>query len=240
MEFQMRNKTFISSMVMSVACVSAANAGVVDPFSVNPSKTASTNGIALVTNSYAYSGGLFDTATMMVQTQNSSTTASATSGTGSLALSTSPRNTGNGTSSVTFGMQYSNANQSSVNMTGLVDFSITVGAIANFGTNPQIRMYVTDNNNGNNWWFTSLVSIASNTTYRFLAADFIKDDGSGGVLNWASDVKFLGLEVLRSTGGTASASSSMQLSNFTYTVPAPGALALLGVAGRVGGRRRRA
>ena len=40
MEFQMRNKTFISSMVMSVACVSAANAGVVDPFSVNPSKTA--------------------------------------------------------------------------------------------------------------------------------------------------------------------------------------------------------
>ena len=36
----MRNKTFISSMVMSVACVSAANAGVVDPFSVNPSKTA--------------------------------------------------------------------------------------------------------------------------------------------------------------------------------------------------------
>ena len=48
MEFQMRNKTFISSMVLSVACVSAANAAVTPGFvSIDDFQIASTaNGSA--------------------------------------------------------------------------------------------------------------------------------------------------------------------------------------------------
>jgi MYXO-CTERM domain-containing protein len=40
-------------------------------------------------------------------------------------------------------------------------------------------------------------------------------------------------------GMLAQSAGSATVSNFTYTVPAPGAIALLGAAGLVGGRRRR-
>jgi MYXO-CTERM domain-containing protein len=54
----------------------------------------------------------------------------------------------------------------------------------------------------------------------------------------ATSITALGIGLQTLVGGSGGA--SMTFNSFTYAVPAPGALALLGVAGLVGGRRRRA
>ena len=63
---------------------------------------------------------------------------------------------------------------------------------------------------------------------------------STGTINWA-EVDAIGLQATRDGWGAPDSTVSFSLSNFQYNaIPAPGALALLGAAGLVGARRRRA
>ena len=211
MDFHMRNTTFISSMVLSVACVSAANAAVAfDSFTVAQSATADdlTVGIDWATPSssqpifgasgsrsaFAYNG--------VCSTSVSAGTATFTS-------------TNNGYSGM--GLFYSGSAQDltgytfsfDLNMTGAnsvfeVDFGIADGSYAQFFVN-----YTTAGS-----YTVDLSTVPDNGAFDFTAITDIT----------------IGLQ--------AQSAGSATVSNFTYT-PAPGAIALLGAAGLIGARRRR-
>ena len=81
-------------------------------------------------------------------------------------------------------------------------------------------------------------TLSSNGTSTFTFAAATIDDGFD--LTQVSSLALTVSQVGGSTSGSYSAtSSSGTLSNFSFAVPAPGAFALLGVAGLVGARRRR-
>ena len=203
----MRNKTFISSMVLSVACVSAANAGVVDPFTT-PQTTYNTF--------TSITGGLFNQRQLIKSGGGSGSVASGS-------VNFVPNNTTGGQPA--FGLGYRQADGSSIDLSGItsMSFDITVG-----GGAYNLLWVITDSNNIAKAIDYEVNGVSSGTvTFTF--------PGSGDPgFNYASVKK---MEV---NFGQGSASTGV-LSNFNFTaVPAPGALALLGAAGLIGARRRRA
>ena len=212
----MRNKTFISSMVLSVACVSAANAGVVDPFT-NPETAYATSAAAAAT---PVTGGLFNQRNLY----------KGGGGSGSVSggfVNFVPSNNGNNTTTNdAFSMVYTQANGSSIDLSGVTSMSFDIIA----GGDPYNLIWIiTDSNSIARAIDYEVQGVSSGTvTFTF--------PGSGDAgFNYAS-VKMMEVK-FRNGDGT----STGQLSNFNYAgVPAPGALALLGVAGIVGARRRRA
>jgi hypothetical protein len=205
MEFQMRNKTFISSMVLSVACVSAANAGVVDPFT-NAETAYATSAAEPAT---PVTGGLFNQRNIYRANGGSG---SVSGGFGNFV----PRS---------FVMKYTQANGSSIDLSGITSMSFDITVSGNY----DLQWVITDSNSTPRAIDYEVEGVSSGTvTFNFPG---IGDSG----FNYASikmmEVKFVNGDV-GSTG---------QISNFNYAgVPAPGALALLGAAGLVGARRRRA
>jgi hypothetical protein len=213
MEFQMRNKTFISSMVLSVACVSAANAGVVDPFT-----NAAT--AAAVAPATPVTGGLFNQRQMY----------KGGGGSGSVSggfVNFVPSNNGSNTTSTdAISLVYTQANGSSVDLSGITSMSFDIIA---GGDAYNLFWIITDSNNIARAIDYEVIGVTTGTvTFTF--------PGSGDAgFNYAS-VKMM--EVKFRNGD---ATSTGQLSNFNYAgVPAPGAIALLGAAGLIGARRRRA
>ena len=195
----MRNKTFISSMVLSVACVSAANAGVVDTLS-NPQSTYNT-----FTN---ITGGLFDQRQLI----------KSGGGSGSVA-SGSVNFVPNSVNMPSFGLGYQQVGASMVNLSGLaLSFDITVG-----GGSYKLEWNIVDSTGKA---AEMVVASVQTGTLTFLATN--TDVG----FNWASVTE---MSVVFGQGS----SSTGVLSNFNYTVPAPGAAALIGLAGLVASRRRR-
>ena len=210
----MRNKTFISSMVLSVACVSAANAGVVDPFTNDATAAA-------VAPATPVTGGLFNQRQMY----------KGGGGSGSVSggfVNFVPSNNGNTTTTNdAISLVYTQANGSSIDLSGVtsMSFDITAGGAAY-----NLFWILTDSTGGAiDLEITGTNGVTTGTvTFTFPTS------GALG-FNYAS-VKMM--EVKFRNGN---ANSTGQLSNFNYAgVPAPGALALLGVAGLVGARRRRA
>ena len=59
-----------------------------------------------------------------------------------------------------------------------------------------------------------------------------------GIIDWAK-VDSIGLGVKRAEWGAVNSTVGFTLSDFQYNVPAPGAAALVGLAGLVASRRRR-
>ena len=206
----MRNKTFISSMVLSVACVSAANAGVVDPFT-NAATAAAAAPATPVSN------GLFNQRYMF----------KAGGGSGSVSggfVNFVPSS--NGTTDA-ISLVYTQANGSSIDLSGVTSMSFDIIA----GGDPYNLIWIiTDSTNkAIDLEITGSLGVTTGTvTFTF--------PGSGDAgFNYAS-VKMM--EVKFRNGD---ATSTGQLSNFNYAgVPAPGAIALLGAAGLIGARRRRA
>jgi hypothetical protein len=203
MEFQMRNKTFISSMVLSVACVSAANAGVVDPFT-NAETAYATSAAEPAT---PVTGGLF----------NQRNIYRANGGSGSVSggfVNFVPRS---------FVMKYTQSNGSSIDLSGITSMSFDITASGTY----DLQWVITDSTNKAIDYEVEGVSTGP-VTFTFPG---IGDSG----FNYAS-IKMMEVKFVNGSLG-----STGQLSNFNYAgVPAPGALALLGVAGIVGARRRRA
>jgi MYXO-CTERM domain-containing protein len=195
-----------------VACVSAANAGVVDPFtnaetayatSAAQPATPVTGGLFNQRNIYKGGGGSGDVSGGFVNFVPSST-------------GTNPA----------FWMVYTQANGSSIDLSGITSMSFDIIA---GGDAYSLFWIITDStNNAIDLEITGSLGVTTGAvTFTF--------PGSGDPgFNYASVKK---MEVVFRNGDST---STGQLSNFNYTaVPAPGALALLGVAGIVGARRRR-
>jgi hypothetical protein len=258
MEFQMRNKTFISSMVgvaAAVAVAGSANAGFVDNFNrslANASPTVQNTTMITVTQSGAgigvyrsntgltgLTGTAFPNRTTTVRSLGSSATMT---GNGSAAFVLGRATSGGASATLEAGfgsmhLDYSDSN-AFVDLTGTTSFSINVGSYTGGDTNWTLYVGM-DSQSDFEYGGMQLVltnSAIVNGVLTFNVADMDQD----GTINWAK-VDGISLDVKRAEWGAANSTVSFSLSNFQYNVvPAPGALALLGAAGLVGARRRRA
>ena len=222
----MRTQTFISSMVgiaAAVAVAGSANAALTfDSFS-NPLTTGTPDGT--VTNG-SFMGGFFTTRTL---------TADGATGSGSSAKSL--------TTSIGGGNLTVNTNgPSSTTRSGDVFYNrASNGDLSNFAS---ISMTIAYTNYTGDLYFTfsdlavvnqsqtadTRTAFTGTVTLTFNKADFV------GSVNWAQVAQFNMSFVSKNT-----TPGSAVITNFNYSeVPAPGALALLGAAGLVGARRRRA
>jgi hypothetical protein len=255
MEFQMRNKTFISSMVgiaAAVAVAGSANAGFVDDFNrslANAIPTVQNTTTITVTQSgagigvYRSNTGLTGTAFPNRKTTMRSLGSSATmTGNGSAAFVLGRATSGGASATLEAGfgsmnLDYSDSN-AFVDLTGTTSFSINVGSYTGGDTNWTLNVGM-DSQSEFDYGGMQLVltnSAIVNGVLTFNVADMDQD----GTINWAK-VDGISLDVKRAEWGAANSTVSFSLSNFQYNVvPAPGALALLGAAGLVGARRRRA
>ena len=247
----MRNKTFISSMVgvaAAVAVAGSANAGFVDNFNRRLANTLTQLDTITATNTNAGVGvsrdntGLTGTAFPKRSTgvQNAGSSATMT-GDGSAAFVLGRASTGSGSvNSGWWGGMYLNYanNGAFADLTGTTSFSINVGSYTGGATNWTLNVGMDSQSefDGGGMQLVLTNSAIVNGVLTFNVADMVQD----GTINWAK-VDGINLGVKRAEWGAANSTVSFSLSNFQYNVvPAPGALALLGAAGLVGARRRRA
>jgi MYXO-CTERM domain-containing protein len=225
MEFQMRNKTFISSMVgiaAAVAVAGSANAAAVSvwTFGLTPTATFNTPNPTSNTNSKASSGnasGLWNGYYAEVYALGSDMIA--TSASMQFAVG----------SSVDAYAMLTLDSIAGANLLGVTDFQFNVTAYTGGATLWEI--VATDINA--NLVNSGRVSTSGTGQKTFAVSSFTQFPGSTG-FDW-SQVTSMNFNVY-STG----AATSFTFDSWTAAVPAPGALALLGVAGLVGARRRRA
>ena len=215
MDFHMRNTTFISSMVLSVACVSAANAGVVDPFTVGSTVT-DPDGIAVETS---ITGGLWDSRATSVLVNPTKTSASidvnATTNALTFAVTRLVANTQSQQAEINYNNVAAAANNLS-NFTSLTfDYSSTFASLLLYiDLGGKIA--------------TKTISASAGGTFTLNANE----------LGGAFTGDYL---ILQFNRYNSNASGSFTMTNLVANgIPAPGAIALLGAAGLVGGRRRRA
>ena len=250
----MRTQTFISSMVgiaAAVAVAGSANAGFVDNFTrslYNASPSGETNNTITVTNTGAGNGkgrtntGLTNTAFPARYTSVMNKDSSATmTGNGSAAFVLG-RATSGGASATTpigFGqmsLSYEN-NFLFADLTGTTSFSINVGSYTGGATTWTLDVNF-DSQSENDVGSLQLILTNSDIVSGVLTFNVANMDPYG-IIDWAK-VDSIGLGVKRAEWGAVNSTVGFTLSDFQYNViPAPGALALLGVAGLVGARRRR-
>ena len=225
----MRNKTFISSMVgvaAAVAVAGSANAGVAGvslwdfrDFSIGTAPAGNTQG----GNTGVAPGNLFPAWETYLDKTGTSMTGSG----GKVNVVLSAIN-----NSVASLYLYAST---PVNLTGTTSFDINVTSTN--GVAGQWGVAVIDNNG--NFAFMSSTVVTGNTVG---SVSFLT---SGG--NWTTNAGFDWSQVTEVSlnfgkNGLGAAAPSFSFDSFTAVgaVPAPGALALLGAAGLVGARRRRA
>ena len=220
----MRNKTFTSSMVgvaAAAAVAGSANAAVVSVWTFGPTPTATFNTPNPTgNNGKSASGnasGLWNSYAAQVYSLGSDMIA--TSASMQFAVGTS-------------GDAYAMLNLESIagaNLLGVTDFQFNVTAYTGGATLWQIA--ATDING--NSVISDGLSTSGTGQKTFAVSSFTQFEGSTG-FDW-SKVTSLNFDVY----GTGAA-TSFTIDSWTAAVPAPGALALLGAAGLVGARRRRA
>ena len=216
MDFHMRNTTFISSMVLSVACVSAANAGVVDPFTVASSAT---DGAGTVTET-PITGGLWDTRYTSVQYRTNITNRA----TASLVVDAS-------TNAATFTVTRVNAASSQSDQRGELAYEGGTPDVSNFTSltfnyTSTFSALQFDIDLGGKT-ATKTISASAGGTFTLTAAE----------LNGAFNGSYMNLLF---TQNNSNATNTFTMTNLVANgIPAPGAVALLGAAGLIGARRRR-
>jgi hypothetical protein len=237
MEFQMRNKTFISSMVgvaAAAAVAGSANAGIA-PNVVDPFTEAQSFGNDASSGFVSITGGLFNQRNAFKSTSAGGTGVSGAPA-NNVAFTTNRANFG------LVGLTYQMAGGSSKDLSLLTGMSIALSAL-------NLNVSAGTAATGVNFYWQA-IDVNSNSMY---ASQDLFSNGTS-TFDFAAATKDLGFDQTKVTtlqlsvtqiGGPTSASSpvtvSGTLSNFSYTaVPAPGALALLGAAGLFGARRRRA
>ena len=248
MEFQMRNKTFTSSMVgvaAAVAVAGSANAGVVDNFATALNGVGVTNGTVTLTdtapgagkaaNQDNLTGTVFPVRDMSIANRGSSATITG-NGSGSFTLGQAT-GTGSGQSNNNswglMSLSYGNGFDPH-DLTGTTSFSINVGSYAGAATTWRLSVFMDSQGAGDRLDLTLSNSDITNGVLTFHVASMADANN----VDW-SNVDRIDLFVMRTSYGPANSTASFSLSNFQYNVvPAPGALALLGVAGIVGARRR--
>jgi MYXO-CTERM domain-containing protein len=239
----MRNKTFISSMVVAaaVAVAGSANAAVLtDNFAVTQPGQASvafSASFGTLVDVSATPWAPYDTTARILFAQNYQTSpggsgtlasSSVTSGQANLFLANGL--SGFSAAGIAYGLN-------AYNSSGLDRFILNYSTVGS--TDISMSVYVSDTA-GRLWGSTLNSGVAGNSkTVTVLYSSFTPAYGSAtGAFDWSSmsKVSFL--------FGAANQVALTQDTNITVTsfsaAPAPGALALLGAAGLVGARRRRA
>ena len=232
MDFHMRNTTFISSMVLSVACVSAANAAVVydtiDPFTdaAFDSSATAPNGVTST-----LTGSIYESRFMRARTSSTSSSSSITIGSGSMVFGV----TRVGAASTSVGANQTAEFDYFPNYTGLsgpnfTNFtSITFNFASNFDGILKCRISFFDAVNGP----VEKTMTGASGSMTFSLADF------GGFGENTPSMDGMNITFTRSS---SNADGSLTITNLLANgavVPAPGAAALIGLAGLVGSRRRR-
>ena len=244
----MRTQTFISSMVGVVAAMAvagSANAAIVDPFTQSCETLATGSYVDGTAQSGSWLGGVFDRRTV---------TAIAMSGSGGVTpsggLASSTRSQTGASSWVgsfagdrpnTFpvhvGLDYWNANSSAV----AIDFSKVMIDVAFAGTTRNAGSYVycyfedvNEDFMDATLTFTNSQLSASSLTIEFSKSQLVLH---GTSFDWN---QVTGFGVRMYAAGATGAGQTWTATNFQMTaVPAPGAAALIGLAGLVATRRRR-
>ena len=217
MDFHMRNTTFISSMVLSVACVSAANAGVVDPFTVASSATDD----AGTYTETPITGGLWDTRYTAVHYRTNLTNTA----TASMVVNAF-------TNAATFTVTRVNAASSQSDQRGELAYEGGTPDVSNFTSltfnyTSTFSALQFDIDLGGKT-ATKTISASAGGTFTLTAAEL------AGVFNSQSYMNLV------FTQNNSNATNTFTMTNLVANgIPAPGAIALLGAAGLIGARRRR-
>ena len=249
----MRTQTFTSSMVGVVAAVAlagSANAGFVDNFTrslANTSPNSQNNNTITVTSTADGNGqqrtntGLTPTAFPKRTTNVTNKGSSATmTGNGSAAFVLGRATSGDASATNENGFGYMSLNYSNndlfADLTGTGSFSINVGSYTGGATN--WTLYVAfDSQSEFDVGNLQLILTNSNIVSGVLTFN-VANMVPAGTINWAK-VDTINLSVNRAEWGDANSTVGFTLSDFQYNVPAPGAAALVGLAGLVASRRRR-
>lgn len=217
-------------MVLSVACVSAANATVVyntiDPFTAEASDTSAVNNGVVS----ALTGSIYDERFIQAKTNSaSSSTSSITIGTGSMVFGVtrvSAASTSSGNNQTAQAI-YGTVNGVYPNFTNFT--SITFNFASNFDGILKCKISFFDAVNGP----VEKTMTGASGSMSFSLADF----GGFGENTAAMDAM-----TITFTRSSSNASGSLTITDLLANgavVPAPGAVALLGAAGLIGARRRR-
>jgi hypothetical protein len=224
MEFQMRNKTFISSMVgiaAAVAVAGSANAAVVSlwdfsNFAIGTSPTSTASG----GNSGTAAGNpLPNWSTSLMRTGTSVT---GSGGNVNVTLG------GSGSAKAEFSL-----GGGLVNLTGATSFNLNITTGSSEKTQMGLGIY---DINGKLALMVSSILVGSVGNVSIPTTSNWSTDAG---FDW-SKVNYVLLEFSRSSSSVNGSSFSFDSFNAVGVVPAPGAIALLGAAGLVGARRRRA
>ena len=220
----MRNKTFISSMVgvaAAAAVAGSANAAFVDIFTVGSSSTASNSG-----DVDPNSGSPFNYRYYQVS-NNVTAIANVDSVNQTLNLSRQANDV-----SLQLGVFWETSGQPNLNWTGLQSISFDISSAT--GGTLFARVGGTTSATQIRWTNFNIGTGSTTVTLAVGSASGSASYSQGASFSDASISRFQ----LSLTQGTTAFSGT--ITNLQYNiVPAPGALALLGVAGIVGGRRRR-
>jgi len=229
----MRFNSLVPSMVLSVACVSAANATVVyntiDPFTTSASASASTSTLSGSVNT-DLTGTLWNLRSISTRTTSiSRATTTATIGSGSMVFGVTQ--VGSASTAV------NNVQRASLDYNSIDQFpdftnftSLDFNYVSTLTGNLKCIIRLSDAAN----WAVEKTMSGSSGLMSFTLADF------GGITMNAEAMGPVSIEFVRSG---SNASGSLTITNLVAngaSIPAPGAIALLGAAGLVGARRRRA
>jgi len=228
----MRFNSLVPSMVLSVACVSAANATVVyntiDPFTTPASASASTSTLSGSVNT-DLTGTLWNLRSISTRTTSiSRATTTATIGSGSMVFGVTQVGSA---STAANNVQRASLDYNSIDQ--FPDFtnftSLDFNYVSTLTGNLKCIIRLSDAAN----WAVEKTMSGSSGLMSFTLADF------GGITMNAEAMGPVSIEFVRSG---SNASGSLTITNLVAngaSIPAPGAIALLGVAGLVGSRRRR-
>ena len=230
----MRFNSLVPSMVLSVACVSAANATVVyntiDPFTTPASASASTSTLSGSVNT-DLTGTLWNLRSISTRTTSiSRATTTATIGSGSMVFGVTQ--VGSASTAV------NNVQRASLDYNSIDQFpdftnftSLDFNYVSTLTGNLKCIIRLSDAAN----WAVEKTMSGSSGLMSFTLADF------GGIdpLNIAAAGP-VSIEFVRSGSNASGSLTITHLVANGASIPAPGAIALLGAAGLVGGRRRRA
>ena len=223
----MRNKTFISSMVGVAAAVAVAGSamGAVTSIIIDPFTTATTVAQANNGNEISPIGGAF--AVRYMTTNSGGISASVGNASGKMVGTWANNTTGNGQTLTA--SWYNNLGDPSTNLSGFSQFDFFVG-----GSNIAGMTFTMEIAGGNSWdYFTASTNLVAGWNTIQLSDFSIPAYPGVGPID-TSVVDLVTLNILGDKG------RNVEISNFTAAVPAPGAVALLGAAGLIGARRRRA
>ena len=231
MELQMRNTTFISSMVGISAAVALAGSamGAVTSIIIDPFTTATT--VAQANNGAEISpiGGAF--AVRMMTTNSGGISASVGATSGKMVGTWASNSTGDGRTLTA--SWYNNMGDPSTNLSGFSQFDFFVGGSNIAGM--TFSMEFAGGDGAGMWdYYTATKNLVAGWNTIQLSDFSVPASSLVLAAIDPSSVNFVNLFL------TADRGRNVEISNFTAAVPAPGALALLGVAGLAGGRRRRA